>query len=230
MTTEVELPDRGASPDGDRAATASQPSPAVSGIAGIPSACRFYIDCEFDGHGGEMLSMALVREDGRGLYLCVADKPDLLDRWVESNVWPLIHLRLPVGRTVAFVEDWGHFIRSFIGPYGKPNIVADSPVDIWRFCETISTDSDGSWRSTDWSGLTFEVHNVDCYPTDLPGAVQHNAWWDAMALRHKLIARAIEARSGETRAAGLDPKDESAVAESDAPTQGSALTAEGERG
>lgn len=30
--------DRGASPDGDRAATASQPSPAVSGIAGIPSA------------------------------------------------------------------------------------------------------------------------------------------------------------------------------------------------
>jgi hypothetical protein len=24
---------------------------------------------------------------------------------------------------------------------------------------------------------------VDCYPTTLEGAVRHNAWWDAMALR-----------------------------------------------
>jgi hypothetical protein len=34
--------------------------------------------------------------------------------------------------------------------------------------------------------MTFEVHNVDCYPTALEGAVQHNAWWDAMALRAAL--------------------------------------------
>ena len=34
--------------------------------------------------------------------------------------------------------------------------------------------------------LSFEVHRVDAYPTALPGAVQHNAWWDAMALRHLL--------------------------------------------
>lgn len=34
--------------------------------------------------------------------------------------------------------------------------------------------------------MTFEVHNVDCYPTTMKGAVQHNAWWDAMALRHTL--------------------------------------------
>jgi hypothetical protein len=27
---------------------------------------------------------------------------------------------------------------------------------------------------------------VDAYPTTLDGAIQHNAWWDAMALRHLL--------------------------------------------
>jgi hypothetical protein len=71
----------------------------------------------------------------------------------------------------------------------SPVIIADSPVDIWRFCEAISTGSDGEWASTEFPHMSFEVHNVDCYPTDLPGAVQHNAWWDAMALRHKLAAQ-----------------------------------------
>lgn len=172
---------------------------------------RHFIDCEFDGHGGELLSMALVREDGRSIYLCIADEPDLLDSWVRQNVWPLVHRRLPIGRTVAYVADWGDFIRSFLGPYGNPTIVADSPVDIWRFCEAISTDAEGCWRSTDYPCMTFEVHNVDCYPTDLPGAVQHNAWWDAMALRHKL-ASAIEARSDATETGAAEG--ESAAAES----------------
>lgn len=147
---------------------------------------RYYIDCEFDGHGGEMLSMAVVSEDGRGLYLCIADKPDLLGDWVEENVWPLVHLKLPIGRTAAYTKDWGHFLRRFIGETTSPVIIADSPVDIWRFCQALSSDGPHEWHSVDNPKLTFEVRNVDCYPTDLPGAVQHNAWWDAMALRHKL--------------------------------------------
>lgn len=44
----------------------------------------------------------------------------------------------------------------------------------------------GQVASADYPTMTFEVHNVDCYPTTLPGAVQHNAWRDAMALREKL--------------------------------------------
>lgn len=148
---------------------------------------RFFLDTEFNGHGGELLSLALVRSDGRGLYLCIADKPDILDPWVEANIWPLVHKRLPIGKTVAYVEDWGHFIRAFIGPHGHPIIVADSPVDIWRFCEVVSTGSDGKWVSTDWGALTFEVNNIDCYPTQVPDAIQHNAWWDACALREKVM-------------------------------------------
>ena len=37
--------------------------------------------------------------------------------------------------------------------------------------------------------VTFEVHRVDAYPTDLPGAIRHNAWWDAKALQRKLTAQ-----------------------------------------
>ena len=35
-------------------------------------------------------------------------------------------------------------------------------------------------------GFSASCVRVDAYPTDLPGAVRHNAWWDAMALKHLL--------------------------------------------
>jgi hypothetical protein len=62
-------------------------------------------------------------------------------------------------------------------------------VDIGRFCAAISTAANGGWASADYPRITFEVHNVECYPTTLPGAVQHNAWWDAMALREYLLEK-----------------------------------------
>ena len=36
--------------------------------------------------------------------------------------------------------------------------------------------------------LRFEVHRVDAYTTTIPNAVQPNAWWDAVALREKVLA------------------------------------------
>ena len=32
--------------------------------------------------------------------------------------------------------------------------------------------------------LKFELERVDAYPTTLEGAIQHNALWDARALKH----------------------------------------------
>jgi len=49
---------------------------------------RFYIDCEFDGHNGPLLSMALVREDGYGLHISTTN--DASDPWVIQNVLPLM--------------------------------------------------------------------------------------------------------------------------------------------
>ena len=39
--------------------------------------------------------------------------------------------------------------------------------------------------------MTFEIVRVDAYPTSLEGAVQHNAFWDALALRQRLLVEAI---------------------------------------
>lgn len=149
---------------------------------------RYFIDCEFDGHNGPLLSIALVRDDGKSWHIETNAKAQ--DPWVIANVVPLMEMQ---DATVKWrglpVNDVGEVLRVAIGDDQNPVIVADSPVDIGRFCSAISTSPQGGWASAEYPLMTFEVHNVDCYPTDLPGAVQHNAWWDAVALRHKLSSR-----------------------------------------
>jgi hypothetical protein len=148
---------------------------------------RYYIDCEFDGHNGALLSVAIVRDDGLATSLHLTIRAIAYDSWVIKNVVPLLDSHdATMDAANVFPDAVGAFLRQFIGDDPQPIIVADSPVDIGRFCQAISTGGDGGWASTSYERMTFIVENVDCYPTDLPGAIQHNAWWDAMALRHKL--------------------------------------------
>lgn len=147
---------------------------------------RFYIDCEFDGHGGPLLSFGIESDVGRGLHYRVSDAPPVNDPWVAENVVPLMGRHCATLNYRGPLNALGPVLRKFIEPCERPVIIADSPVDIGRFCAAISTGADGGWASADYPLLRLEVHNVDCWPNDLTGGVQHNAWWDARALRHKL--------------------------------------------
>lgn len=144
----------------------------------------FYIDCEFDGHNGPLLSIAMVREDGKSIHITVVEEAE--DPWVIENVVPVLSEHKADKGYNMYQEDVGPYLLYFMGNCQNPTIIADSPVDIGRFCRVISTGLDGGWRSTAFPQMTFIVRNVDCYPTTLKGAVQHNAWWDAMALRTTL--------------------------------------------
>ena len=148
---------------------------------------KYYIDCEFDGHNGALISMAIVRSFVDSLMIVALDH-EASDLWVCANVLPVLHADA-AGETVFCTRNAvGANIADFIGDDKQPTIIADSPVDIARFCAAISTSLDGTWADTPYPRMTFEVHNVECYPTRLANAVQHNAWWDAMALREKLAA------------------------------------------
>lgn len=145
---------------------------------------RYYIDCEFDGHNGPLISMAIVRSARQSITILTSETA--ADPWVTENVIPVLHSDKAQETIFVSPNSVGMAIRDFLGGDQWPVIIADSPVDIARFCHALSTAPDGKWASADYPRMTFEVRNVDCYPTTLPGAVQHNAWWDAMALRHKL--------------------------------------------
>ena len=145
----------------------------------------FYIDCEFDGHNGDLLSVSMVRDDGYSLHVQV--NIECQNPWVIENVLPIMQLHNADMSYVAEPNEVGNILCDFLArSTTTPTIIADSPVDIGRFCRAISTGEDGEWRSTEFQQMIFGVRNIDCYPTTLAGAVQHNAWWDAMALRAAL--------------------------------------------
>ena len=146
---------------------------------------RYYLDCEFDGFGGPLMSLALVREDGQGVNyvfpMAVADP------WVAANVVPYLY-SAPVGgkawerRAAAMDLAW------FLKDDEDPVIISDWPADVRYFCELVEFPMG---EMAPIASLKFQIVRVDAYPTTLPGAIQHNAWCDAMALRHLLQPPAL---------------------------------------
>lgn len=147
----------------------------------------FCIDCEFDGHNGPLLSIAMVplNDPENGVYIKVSNV-QAQDKWVCKNVVPIMNEAKC--RTVYDVPllRVGETIRYWLNDKLDIRIISDSPVDIYRFCHALMTSSQGEWKSCGANHMVFEVHNVDTYPCKIPGAIQHNAWWDAMALADKL--------------------------------------------
>lgn len=140
---------------------------------------KYYLDCEFNEYKGHIISMALVREDDIFLYL-VKEKCPPATKWVQDNVLPVLF----DPRTTALVtNDWSSHIEIFLKEDLYPIIISDWPDDIRYFCEEIIT-SPGTM--IDIPGIQFVVERVDSYPTDLFYAKQHNAYWDAAALKYKL--------------------------------------------
>lgn len=146
---------------------------------------RYYLDTEFDGHNGPLLSLALVSEY-ESIHIRTTERAS--DPWVAANVEPLMNRHDAGVSAKVTLNEVGVTIANFFSIMRDtaPVIIADSVVDIGRFCRALSTGMDGEWSSVDYPVIRFEVHDVAAYPTTLPGAVQHNAWWDAMALRHLL--------------------------------------------
>lgn len=146
---------------------------------------RYYLDTEFNAFGGELISLALVREDGRSLYLVYKIKAEY-DPWVAANVVPKL---FPPGVAAIKLDDpidGALHIAEFLREDEKPVIITDWPDDIRYFCAAIIT---APGYMADIKGLKFEMIRVDAYPSKLPGANdwQHNAYWDAKALRQIML-------------------------------------------
>jgi hypothetical protein len=158
----------------------------------FPMKTHYTLDCEFNGLGGQLLSMALYTH-GRSIYLVSGllrdlESPEvaLLDPWVVQNVVPFVFETPPEVQTLYFDSQAvlaEHLERFFART--RPIIHTDWPDDIKYFCEALIT-APGSM--IDVPGIGFEMHHVDSYPTTVVGAIQHNAWWDARVLYKHLLA------------------------------------------
>jgi len=145
---------------------------------------KYFLDTEFNGMGGDLISLALVSEatkKRRELYLTSYSRQPSIP-WVAENVIPVI--RCPgAWPIVCFKQHMGSMIAEFLESDLNPSIIADWPDDISYLCKALIV---GPGQMVNIPSLSFEMVRVDAYPTDLPGAVQHNALWDARALRRKI--------------------------------------------
>lgn len=151
---------------------------------------KYFLDTEFDGFGGRLLSLALVREDNESLYLVYNHHLDkITEPWVAKNVVPILYdVPSPISRMVHTVnsnEEAARLIQSYFAQDSYvPYIITDWPDDVKYMCEAVIT---GPGLMIGVPRLQFDIVRVDAYPTEVEGAVQHNAWWDAMALKHRLM-------------------------------------------
>jgi hypothetical protein len=145
---------------------------------------QYFLDTEFNGFGGALISLGLVREDGPSLYLIYATQ-ETTNPFVRSKVKPNL-LCVPPGVVARRVSqgEGAHAIEAFLHGDADALIIADWPADLSLFCQALMLEPGLMVPIT---RLRFELHRVTSYPTDLAGAVEHNACWDAMALRQRLM-------------------------------------------
>lgn len=138
---------------------------------------KYFLDVEFNGFGGELISLALVGEDYRELYVATYCKRPC--EWVAENVIPIIqcHGAYPVSIPA---NGFGPAIAEFLANDPAPVIIADWPDDIRYFCEALIVGPGEMVDIRAW--LEFHICRVESYPTTF-GAIRHNALWDARALR-----------------------------------------------
>ena len=94
---------------------------------------RYFLDTEYNGWGGALLSLALVPDDGEELYLTLA-WDGALEPWVERNVVPYLDT-VPQSHCSPRLNrgDAARTIAHYLAGDPDPLIVADWPEDIAQF-------------------------------------------------------------------------------------------------
>lgn len=152
---------------------------------------NIWIDCEFNGFRGDLLSLALVSEDGSEFYETLAlPEGKSYDPWVAENVVPHLN-RDPISK-----EEFQQKLRNFILKWDSVHIIADWPDDIKYFCESLIT-GPGEAINTPLN-LTMQI---DRELNSARSAIPHNALEDARA-----IARSQRRLESEARGYGVQPQ------------------------
>lgn len=139
---------------------------------------KLFLDTEFNGFNGKLMSMALVPENDtkREFYKELA-MTDQLDPWVKENVVPHMVL-VPCTR-----HEFQQALAQYLWEVGECTIVADWPDDIRHFCESLITGPGMCLNLL--SNIKFELD----FGIEYESLVPHNALHDARAIKEFYIKR-----------------------------------------
>jgi len=148
------------------------------------AALRYFLDTEYNGWGGALLSLALVPDDGEELYVTLKSDEPMVE-WVQQHVVPYLdsvpeQLSWPrLSRKDAAKE-----IERYLRHDEEPLIFADWPEDIAQFCNLMIT---GEGDMIEVRHVTFRLVPMSNFSTAANSKVPHNALHDARALRDHVV-------------------------------------------
>lgn len=128
---------------------------------------RLFLDCEYNESKGELISIAIVSEDGKEWYEVVPC--EFPKEWVNEHVIPIL------GKTAIPYRDMQHSLELWLSQFDSVHVIADWPEDIQHFCNALII---GAGMRINTPPLTMEVLRIDAEST-LP----HNALHDARGIR-----------------------------------------------
>lgn len=143
---------------------------------------KLWIDCEFNEFGGDLISMALVAEDGQEFYEVLnLENDEKYGSWVFANVVPYLN-KDPITKEAFQRKLW-----MFINQWEEIHIISDWPDDIKYFCASLIT-GPGMAINTPLK-MTLQI---DRELNTLTSAILHNALEDARAIRRSWLKREQE--------------------------------------
>lgn len=131
---------------------------------------RIYIDTEFNGFNGDLISMALVAPDASFYEVLECKNPV---PWVKENVMTVLE------QPSISYEMFQKKLQKFLSRYDDITIIADWPDDIKYFCESLIT-APGKCVSMKQAKIDFSIIWSVPYISSIP----HNALQDAIGIKN----------------------------------------------
>jgi hypothetical protein len=142
---------------------------------------KIFLDTEFNGFKGDLISIGMVAEDGQIFYAVRNATQSMdIDPWVNENVFPFLD-KHPLDHVVVWEGD--DTIQSrmqfYFLQYKEVEIIVDWPEDIQHICKIMITGA-GTMINTP-NTMRFTIDRMINGISEVP----HNALYDAIAnLRH----------------------------------------------
>lgn len=130
---------------------------------------NIFLDVEFNGFGGKLISMALVPDNGAKTWYKELKLPNKVDPWVQENVVPY----LTEDRPLTFTPFKKSF-QKYISKFDKPTIICDWFQDAIFFLDLLKGKEHGQSLNFTCEIRIIKTDNI---------VYKHNALDDALILK-----------------------------------------------
>lgn len=139
---------------------------------------RYFLDVEFNGFGGSLISLALVPEDldAAPFYEALACPNPV--PWAAAHVLPVLRTT-PISRDQMVTR-----LEAYLKPDPEPVVTADWPEDIAHLALLMVT---GPGYRTPSPRFVFELLDLPLFDSETLSEVPHNSHFDARAFRDYVL-------------------------------------------